>query len=113
MLKDSWQNYNGFRYYFGSNGYAYKGTHRIGEKIYVFNENGHLLRNQKNKMVTVSGQKYYIISKSGNPATGYFIYKNNLYYADSKEDAIRIALVKTDSYTLRQVVQRRKTQMLF
>ena len=84
MLKDSWQNYNGFRYYFGSNGYAYKGTHRIGEKVYVFNENGHLLRNQKNKMVTVSGQKYYIISKSGNPATGYFVYKNNLYYADSR-----------------------------
>lgn len=83
-LKNSWQNYKGFRYYFSANGHAYKGTHRINNKIYIFDENGHLLRNQKNKMVTVSGQKYYIISKSGNPATGYFVYKNNLYYADSK-----------------------------
>ena len=30
-----------------------------------------------------------------------------------REDAIRIALVKTDSYTLRQVVQQRKIPMLF
>ena len=35
-------------------------------------------------MVTVYDKKYYIISKYGHPATGYFIYRNNLYYADSK-----------------------------
>lgn len=112
-LKNSWQNYKGFRYYFSANGHAYKGTHRINNKIYIFDENGHLLRNQKNKMVTVSGQKYYMISKSGNPATGYFVYKIICIMLILREDAIRIALVKTDSYTLRQVVQRRKIPMLF
>lgn len=82
--KNCWQTYRGARYYFSANGNAYKGTHRINNKIYVFDENGHLLQNQTNKMVTVFGQKYYIISKYGHPATGYFIYKNNLYYADPK-----------------------------
>lgn len=84
LVKNKWQVYKGAKYYFGSNGKAYKGTQKINNKIYVFDENGHLLQNQKNKMVTVLGRKYYIISKYGHPATGYFIYKNNLYYADSK-----------------------------
>ena len=34
-------------------------------------------------MRTILGKKYYIISDSGRAATGYFIYKNRLYYADS------------------------------
>lgn len=84
LLKNRWLNYKGARYYFDANGYAYRGTQRINGKVYVFNEKGQLLKNQKNRMVTVLGKKFYIISNSGNPATGYFIYKNNLYYADSK-----------------------------
>lgn len=84
MLKNSWLNYKEARYYFNENGYACRGTQRINNKVYVFDENGHLLKNHKNKMVTVFGKRFYIASNSGNPATGYFIYRNNLYYADSK-----------------------------
>lgn len=84
MVKDRWLNYKGTKYYFGTDGYAFKGTHRINNKVYVFDEKGRLIQNKQNKMVTVYDKKYYIISKYGHPATGYFIYRNNLYYADSK-----------------------------
>ena len=84
MLKDRWLNYNGTKYYFGHDGYAYKGSHKINNKVYVFDTEGRLIQNKQNKMVTVYDKKYYIISRYGHPATGYFIYRNNLYYADSK-----------------------------
>ena len=84
MVKDRWLNYKGTKYYFGTDGYAFKGTHRINNKVYVFDEKGRLIQNKQNKMVTVYDKKYYIISKYGHPATGYFIYRNNLYYADPK-----------------------------
>nr|WP_294665900.1 transglutaminase-like domain-containing protein [uncultured Blautia sp.] len=62
--------------------HIYQGGCKINGKVYVFDEQGHILKNKKNKMVTVLGDKYYITNKKGNPATGYFVYRNNLYYAD-------------------------------
>lgn len=59
-----------------------QGGCKINGKVYVFDEQGRILKNKKNKLVTVLGNKYYIITKKGNPATGYFVYRNNLYYAD-------------------------------
>lgn len=60
-----------------------QGGCKLNGKVYVFDEQGRILKNKKNKMVTVLGNKYYIINKKGNPATGYFVYRNNLYYADA------------------------------
>lgn len=84
QVKNKWKRYQGYKYYFGSDGYACIGGNKIGNKVYVFDESGHLIEKQIKKMVTVSGKKYYIISNDGQPKTGYFIYRNNLYYADSK-----------------------------
>ena len=84
VVKNRWLNYKGSRYYFGADGYAYTGSHKIGKKVYVFDNQGKLLKNRKNKLVTVCGKKYYMATKAGNPTTGYFIYRNHLYYADSK-----------------------------
>lgn len=61
-----------------------QGGCKVNGKVYVFDEQGKILRNKKNRMVTVCGKIYYIKNSAGNPATGYFVYKNNLYYADSK-----------------------------
>ena len=83
-VKNCWLNYKGSRYYFGTDGYAYTASHKIGKKVYVFDEQGKLLKNRKNKLVTVYGKKYYMATKAGNPTTGYFVYRNHLYYADSK-----------------------------
>lgn len=82
-IKNRWRNWKRSRYYFGSNGEAYTGSQKIGSKIYVFNEQGRLLKNKKGKFVTVFGKKYYMNTKAGNPKTGYFVYKKHLYYADS------------------------------
>ena len=82
-VKKSWINYKGSRYYFGADGYAYVGSHKIAKKLYVFDENGCLLSKKKNKLVNVCGKTYYITTQNGNPATGYFVYRQNLYYADS------------------------------
>ena len=82
-IKNRWKNWSGSRYYFGADGYAYTGSHKIGKKVYVFDEQGRLLKNRKNKLVTVYGKKYCMATKAGNPRTGYFVYRNNLYYADS------------------------------
>lgn len=84
QVKNKWKTYQGYTYYFGPEGYACIGGSKIGNKVYVFDESGHLLKNQSKKMRTVAGRKYYIISDNGQPQTGYFIYHNNLYYADSK-----------------------------
>ena len=59
MVKDRWLNYKGTKYYFGTDGYAFKGTHRINNKVYVFDEKGRLIQNKQNKMVTVYDKKYY------------------------------------------------------
>ncbi|MGN8807218.1 MULTISPECIES: transglutaminase domain-containing protein [unclassified Blautia] len=84
MVRNKWKRYEGYKYYFGEDGYAYIGGSKIGNKAYVFDENGHLLENQKGKMRTVLNKKYCIASDNGQPKTGYFIYHNDLYYADSK-----------------------------
>ena len=52
--------FKGSRYYFGADGYAYVGSHKIAKKLYVFDENGCLLSKKKNKLVNVCGKTYYI-----------------------------------------------------
>ena len=84
MVRNKWKRYEGYKHYFGEDGYACIGGSKIGNKVYVFDENGHLLENQMGKMRIVLNKKYYIASDNGQPKTGYFIYHNDLYYADSK-----------------------------
>ena len=84
MVKNSWKRYNGYKYYFGSTGNAVRGGQRINNKVYVFDEKGRLFENKENKIVKSGNNSYHIRNKYGCPTIGYFIYKNNLYYANSK-----------------------------
>lgn len=84
MLKSSWKRYNGKKYYFGTNGYAARGGHIINKQVYVFDDNCCLMENKANRIVTASSRRFHIKDKYGHVSTGYFIYKNNLYFADSR-----------------------------
>lgn len=42
MVRNKWKRYEGYKYYFGEDGYACIGGSKIGNKAYVFDENGHL-----------------------------------------------------------------------
>ncbi len=88
-VKNCWKKCNGYRYYFNQKGYAVRGGNKIGGKVYVFDENARQINNKTNRMVTVGSDLYYITNQYGRPATGYFIYKNNLYYANSKGKCYR------------------------
>lgn len=84
-VKNMWKTINGASYYFGEDGYAVKGGVISKNKVvYVLGEDYKKICNKVNKMVTVGKNTYYLISKDGRAATGYFIYKNNLYFASSK-----------------------------
>ena len=84
MLKNCWKRYNGYKYYFGPNGYALRGGSIVNNVAYLFDEKGRLVENKAKCMVTVASKRYYLTDKNGRVATGYFIYKSNLYYADAK-----------------------------
>ena len=84
MVKNKWKRYNGYKYYFGANGNAVRGGQRINNVVYVFDEKGRLFENKQNKIVKSGSNIYHIRTKHGRASIGYFIYKNNLYYADPK-----------------------------
>lgn len=83
-VKNCWKRYKGYKYYFGDKGYALRGGAIINKTAYVFDEKGRLIENKANRIVTVASKRYYVKDKNGRVATRYFIYKNNLYYADGK-----------------------------
>ena len=70
MVRNKWKRYEGYKYYFGEDGYACIGGSKIGNKVYVFDENGHLLENQMGKMRIVLNKKYCIASDNGQSYTG-------------------------------------------
>lgn len=84
IVKNCWKRYNGYKYYFGSKGYALRGGAVVNNVAYLFDEKGRLIENKAKRMVTVASKRYYVTDKNGRVATGYFIYRNNLYYADAK-----------------------------
>ena len=84
MVKNKWKRYNGYKYYFGANGNAVRGGQRINNVVYVFDEKGRLFENKQNKIVKSGSNIYHIRTEHGRASIGYFIYKNNLYYADPK-----------------------------
>ena len=84
MVKNKWKRYNGYKYYFGANGNAVRGGQRINKVVYVFDEKGRLFENKQNKIVKSGSNIYHIRTEHGRASIGYFIYKNNLYYADPK-----------------------------
>lgn len=88
MVKNKWKRYNGYKYYFGANGNAVRGGQRINNVVYVFDEKGRLFENKQNKIVKSGSNIYHIRTKHGRASIGYFIYKNNLYYAGSKRKAV-------------------------
>lgn len=85
MLKNKLKTIAGATYYFGPKGYALKGGVIVKNKgAYVFGDNFKKMNNKANKMVTVGTNSYYLISNTGKAATGYFLYKDNLYFATAK-----------------------------
>ncbi|HCT92052.1 MAG TPA: hypothetical protein DF613_11845 [Lachnospiraceae bacterium] len=90
-LKNQWKRLeeNKRKYYFGEDGAAVVGSHKIGDKYYVFNARGQLLEPSKTKFVTANNRTYYVNSK-GNPVSGWQIVKGELYYITKK------GLKKTD-----------------
>ena len=57
MVRNKWKRYEGYKYYFGEDGYACIGGSKIGNKAYVFDENGHLLDRTRE-----DGQLYFTSS---------------------------------------------------
>ena len=84
MVKNCWKRYQGYKYYFGPKGYAARGGAIINNVAYVFDAKGRLIENKANSIVNVESNRYYVTTAKGRVATGYFIYQDNLYYADPK-----------------------------
>lgn len=80
--KNKLKTVNGATYYFGPDGYAVCGGVRFKNKnkVYVFGENFKRIKNKKGKIIRVRYSIYYMTGNNGEAATGFFIYKNNLYY---------------------------------
>lgn len=112
MVKNKWKRYNGYKYYFGANGNAVRGGQRINNVVYVFDEKGRLFENKQNKIVKSGSNIYHIRTEHGRASIGYFIYKNNLYYAIQKEGCIRRNPDRTASFILPIPVLQEKIIML-
>ncbi|MCC8068134.1 MAG: hypothetical protein LIO94_13710 [Clostridiales bacterium] len=83
LLKSKWKTIGDYRYYFKDNGRAAVGGYKIGDTVYVFDEEGHLLTGKKSRFVTVNGYVYYV-NKKGQASTGWFVVNNRLYRANAK-----------------------------
>ncbi|MCD8015835.1 MAG: hypothetical protein LUG99_22295 [Lachnospiraceae bacterium] len=83
MLKNKWKTIGSYRYYFKDNGRAAIGGYKIGDYVYVFDGEGHLLTGKKSRFVTVNGSVYYV-NKKGRASTGWFIVNKHLYRANAK-----------------------------
>ena len=79
------------RYYFNRKGVAAIGLKTIKKKMYLFNDEGKLLRSasaKKNKIVTYRNKKYYV-SKSGTVQTGWQLIGKKLYYFSTRTNAMQ------------------------
>lgn len=84
-IKNKWKVIDGDHYYFDSNGYAVTGGVIFKNNVvYVFGKDHKRLENRAGKIVTIGKYSYCLTTKDGKAATGYFIRKNHLYYANSK-----------------------------
>lgn len=85
MIKNKLKVIDGDTYYFGPDGYALKGGVILENKgVFVFGKDFKKIRNKANQMVTVGKYSYYLLNNGGRAATGYFLYKDNLYFASTK-----------------------------
>ena len=82
-LRNSWKVIKGKRYYFTAGGSAATGYRKINGVKYIFNAKGQFAKTGKTTLVKV-GEKSYLADAKGRPLTGWQIYKNKLYYANSK-----------------------------
>lgn len=81
-VKNQWKIIDGDYYYFGADGCAVTGGVTFKNNvIFVFGEDHKKIRNKANTIVTVGKHSYYLRTNGGRAATGYIIYKDNLYYA--------------------------------
>ena len=111
MVRNKWKRYEGYKYYFGEDGYACIGGSKIGNKAYVFDENGHLLENQKGKMRTVLNKSIVSLQIMVNRKQDILFIIMIYIMRILKEDVIRIVHGKMDSYILHQVEKRERIQM--
>lgn len=96
-LRNRWKVINGKRYYFTAGGSAAVGSRNVNGVRYIFNAKGQLAKNGKTTLVKV-GEKSFLANAKGRPLTGWQIYKNKLYYANSKGMVLKNA--KKDGITL-------------
>ena len=86
MVTNSWFHLgdNSNWYYFGKNGKAYRGWHKINNKWYYFCETEHYYPYMyRNSIYTIDGEKYYFNS-NGVMTTGWSQFKGRWLYAESK-----------------------------
>ncbi len=63
----------------GSDGNAKTGSAKIGNKYYIFDKSGALLKGKGKRLVRVHSNLYYVNSKGQPAETGWVILKNRLY----------------------------------
>lgn len=111
MVRNKWKRYEGYKYYFGEDGYACIGGSKIGNKVYVFDKNGHLLENQMGKMRIVLNKSIVSLQIMVNRKQDILFIIMIYIMRILKGDVIRIVHGKMDSYTLHQVEKRERIQM--
>ena len=111
--KNKLKTVNGATYYFRPDGYAVCGGVRFKDKnkVYVFGENFKRIKNKKGKIIRVRYSIYYMTGNNGEAATGFFIYKNNLYYGESREESCTRIDPWPTGTILQPPVQPRKIRM--
>lgn len=91
-VSNQWVTSKNKRYYIGSNGYAVKGFQKIGGKLYYFHKaNAYMTKNCK--VITTSGNIYYMGSNGVSCANGFYTIKENgvknTYYFDKNGRAYK------------------------
>lgn len=91
--RNQWVIYGGQKYYFGKNGTAYRGWHKMKPynakktKWCYFSQEGvytkSVKKNTKNKWVRAGGYKFYFSKKKKPMGKGFHTIKKSLYYMNS------------------------------
>ncbi len=82
-IKNQWKTIKGKKYYFGKDGYAYRGRCLVNGVRYMFRSDGTLYTRKNSGLITIGKARYYLY-KNGKLRTGWFQSGGYTYYADKK-----------------------------
>jgi len=78
----TWKEDKKGRYYELTNGKRLTGYgYKIDGVFYVFRKNGYLMQTETEKIAQGTKNYYHVAAKTGRAVSGWFIYKENLYYS--------------------------------